>query len=101
MRLNTNDERNIVNNGNGIYNIIIESTDYDGMEMAFDGLTGSHRRSRIGSGYDILDGIRDHHFIVRGFDRAKYIVENYRRLIRRRKRGGFKVFQYPKEEEID
>jgi hypothetical protein len=40
----------------------------------------------------MLDGKRDHHFVVRGIDRARHIANHYGRLLRKRKKGGFRVF---------
>jgi hypothetical protein len=77
---------------NAIYDFTIESRDYAGMETAFESLPHSYRRSQIGSGYCMLDGKRDHHFVVRGIDRARHIVNHYGRLLRKRKKGGFRVF---------
>jgi hypothetical protein len=86
--------RNTVSNRgqNAIYDFVVVSRDYAGMETAFESLPHSYRRSQIGSGYSFFDGSRDHHFVVRGIDRARHILNHYRRLLRKRKRGGFKVF---------
>lgn len=86
--------RNTVNfrGQNAIYDFTIESRDYDGMETAYESLPHSYRRSQIGSGYCLMNGRRDHHFVVRGIDRARHITNHYGRLLRKRKRGGFKVF---------
>lgn len=77
---------------NAVYDFTIVSRDYDGMETAFESLPHNLRRTQIGTGYCLMDGDRDHHFFCRGIDRARHIVNHYRRLIRKRKRGGFKVW---------
>jgi len=85
----------VINRGkHAIYDFVVESRDYAGMETAFESLPHSYRRSQIGSGYSFFDGNRDHHYTVRGIDRARHILNHYRRLLRKRKRGGFKVYDY-------
>jgi hypothetical protein len=77
---------------NALYEFTIESRDYNGMETAFESLPHSYRRSQSGTGLCLMDGVRDHHYIVRGIDRARHIVNHYGRLLRKRKKGGFRVF---------
>ena len=77
---------------NAVYDFTIVSRDYDGMERAYESLPHNLRRTQVGTGYCLMDGDRDHHFFCRGIDRARHIVNHYRRLIRKRKRGGFKVW---------
>ena len=77
---------------NAIYNFTIVSVDYDGMETAYESLPHNFRRNQLGSGYFLMTGERDHRFVCRGIKRARYILNHYRRLIRKRKRGGFKVW---------
>jgi len=77
---------------NALYEFTIESRDYNGMETAFESLPHSYRRSQAGTGLCLMDGVRDHHYIVRGIDRARHIVNHYGRLLRKRKKGGFRVF---------
>ena len=76
---------------NAVYDFTIVSRDYDGMERAFESLPNNLRRTQLGTGYFLMTRERDHHFVCRGIDRARHIVNHYRRLIRKRKRGGFRV----------
>lgn len=76
---------------NAVYDFTIVSRDYDGMERAFESLPHNLRRTQLGTGYFLMTSERDHHFVCRGIDRARHIVNHYRRLIRKRKRGGFRV----------
>ena len=100
MRVNEKTPTNIKNIGkNAIYDLWMESSDYNGMETAYESLPHSYRRSSVGSGYCFMTGGRDHHFVVRGIDRARHIVNHYRRLLRKRKRGGFKVYQYVEQKD--
>ena len=100
MRVNEKTPSSVKNIGqNAIYDFVMESTDFNGMETAYESLPYAYRRSQAGSGYCLLSGGRDHHFIVRGIDRARHIVNHYRRLLRKRKRGGFKVYQYVDEKD--
>lgn len=77
---------------NAVYDFTIVSRDYDGMERAYESLPHNLRRTQCGTGFCLLGGERDHHFACRGIDRARHIVNHYRRLLRKRKRGGFKVW---------
>ena len=77
---------------NALYEFTIESRDYNGMETAFESLPHSYRRSQSGTGLCLIEGKRDHHYIVRGIDRARHIANHYGRLLRKRKKGGFRVF---------
>jgi hypothetical protein len=43
----------------------------------------------VGTGYFFASEQQDHHYVVRGFDKAKYILNHYQHIIRRRKKGGF------------
>jgi hypothetical protein len=74
---------------NTIYEFVIRSKDGNGMEIAYETLPKNYRRSQVGTGYFFASKQQDHHFVVRGFDRAKYILNHYQHIIRRRKKGGF------------
>lgn len=84
--------RNTIKNRkpNSIYDFTIVSCDYTGMETAYESLPRNLRRSQMGTGY-AFSGERDHHFVCRGIDRARKIINHYRKLIHKRKCGGFKV----------
>jgi len=79
---------------NALYDFTITSRDYNGMETAFESLPHSYRRSQSGTGLCLMDGVRDHHYTVRGIDRVRHILNHYGRLLRKRKRGGFRVHDH-------
>lgn len=81
-------------NDHKVFDIFIESTDYDGMEKAFHSLPIQHRRRQIGSGYAMLTGHRDHHFVARGHRAANHIIAHYKAILRKRKRGGCAIDVY-------
>ena len=74
-----------------VYEFIIESKDFDGMERALYSLPKELRRTLLGSGYCFGSSVRDHHYRCRGFTRAQHIVNHYKRVIGKRKRNGVKV----------
>ena len=86
--------RSTKENEHKVFDLFIESTDYDGMEKAFHSLPIQHRRKQTGSGFSFMDGRRDHHFVVRGYRNANHIIAHYRGLLRKRKRGGCGVYAY-------
>jgi hypothetical protein len=81
-------------NASKIYDLYIESTDWDGMEMSYETLPSSMKRSQTGSGFDFFSGRRDHHFVVRGASRANKIAKHYKKILVKRKRGGCGVMFY-------
>lgn len=84
----------IANHGkNAIHDFVINSSDFYGMEMAYDLIESSFKRSCVGTGYCFGDGTRDHHFRVKGYARADHILNHYRSLISKRKRGSISVFE--------
>lgn len=93
MAKTKNKKTKIANRGkNAIHDFVITSSDFDGMEMAYDSIESSFKRSCVGTGYCFGDGARDHHFRVKGYARADHILNHYRSLISKRRRGGISVF---------
>lgn len=81
-------------NENKVFDLFIESTDVVGMDTAYRSLPHELRRSMVGSGFDFSSGKRDYHFRIRGHRRANHVIICFKRLIRKRKRGGFSATHF-------
>ena len=81
-------------NANKIYDLYIESKDWDGMEISYESLPYSMKRSQTSTGLNFFNGKTDHHFVVKGASRANKIAKHYKQVLLKRRRGGCGVSFY-------